>query len=105
MYKGFTNSRAQSAVREYTPKKMIWGIDPNEVPYAIKHQLGEGVPKRKPLQISKSGRRKLVKIMQRYLQEDLKLTARRLAGVSVRAAPGSIAYRQILGTLKRGTYQ
>ncbi len=52
------------ALREVTRSQLIFGTT---VPYARFHQLGQGVPQRRPLEAPEGDRREMVRILQRAI--------------------------------------
>jgi phage gpG-like protein len=53
-------------VREITPTTLSLGT---KVPYAIYHQQGRGVPKRKPIDLNEETKQRWMKFIQAYLVE------------------------------------
>lgn len=57
-------SSGGDAIRHADPTQMVFGTT---VPYARYHQLGQGVPRRRPVELAERDRQGLVKTLQRYV--------------------------------------
>ena len=68
LMKAFTQNNAEGAIRVKDRLAFVWGIDDNEIPYAVYHHRGGSrLPKRPVLRLPNNLRDIVAKVIQRYL--------------------------------------
>lgn len=82
LMKAFTQNNASGAIRVKDRKTFVWGIDDNEIPYAVYHHRGGNkLPQRKVLRLPRNLRKIITKIVQRHLARTGQLIRSNLKGV------------------------
>jgi phage gpG-like protein len=64
LMRSLTDEHDQDHIEQVEPDQLTFGTS---VPYASFHQLGEGVPQRRPLEVREQDRRGMVRTLQRFM--------------------------------------